>query len=154
MKLNYEVARQHLDKKFKHMGPLINFMRPPKGWIRAIRDALGLTQAQLAKKMNVSSARIYAIEKDEVLGNLKLSTLESVADALGCELVYALVPRQSLEQMTREQAEKKAKLILKNAEHTMQMENQLSSNESYNKQLEDLIEELLKGKQTRLWDED
>lgn len=154
MKINYEVARQHLDKKFKQMGPLINFMRPAKGWIRAIRDALGLTQAQLAKKMNVSSARIYAIEKDEVLGNLKLSTLESVADALGCELVYALVPRQNLEQMVRKQAEKKAKLILKNAEHTMQMENQLSSNDSYNKQLEGLIAELLKGQQARLWDED
>ena len=154
MTKNNETARRHLDVKFNKIRDLNLFTRPPKGWIRAIRNALGMTTTQLAKKLNIAQPRVTAIEKDEVLGNLKISTLESVADALGCELVYTLVPRENLEKMTYKQAEKKAKLILKNAEHTMKMENQLSSSDSYKKQLEDLINELIKGQQARLWDEE
>jgi len=154
MNLNNEIARRHLDAKFDKIKEINIFTRPTKGWIKAIRNALGLTTTQLAKRLNIAQPRIIAIEKDEVLGNLKISTLEGVADALGCELVYTIVPRQSLANMTYEQAEKKAKLMLKNAEHTMQLENQSSSKESNKEQLEELIKELLKGSQARLWDED
>jgi len=153
MGLNYETARKHLDNKFQKISSLKDFNPPSKGWIRAIRDALGMTTSQLAKKMGVAHTRIIAIEKSEILGNLKIDTLERVAEALECQLVYALVPRKELETMAYEQAEKKAKALLKNAEHTMKLENQ-ASEKNDNSELEALIQELLKGSQSRLWDED
>jgi len=152
MGFDHTTARRHLDARLKDIN--INaFSRPPKGWIRAIRDALGMTSTQLAQRLGVTHPRIVAIEKDEVLKNLKLSTLERVADAMDCELVYALVPRQGLESKARAQATQKAKVLLQSAEHTMQLEAQPSSKEDNTRQLEALVQELLQGPQARLWDD-
>lgn len=153
MGFDYEVARRYLDIKFRNID-LEAFARPPKGWIRAIRDALGITTTQLAKRLGVAHPRIIAMEKDEILGSLKLSTLERVADALDCQLVYAFVPRQGLAAMVQAQAEKKAKVLLKNVEHSMLLEDQLCSNENDARQMEVLIQKLLNGPQARLWDEE
>jgi predicted DNA-binding mobile mystery protein A len=152
MGFDHETARRHLDARLNKIG-IDNFKRPPKGWIRAIRDALGMTTTQLAKRLGVAHPRIVAIEKEETLGSLKISTLERVADALGCELVYALVPRQGLESMAKAQAIKKAQTLMYNAEHTMQLEAQSSSKEDNTRQLETLVQELLKASQARLWDD-
>lgn len=152
MGFDHETARRHLDARLSKIS-IDSMKQPPKGWIRAIRDALGMTTTQLAKRLGVAHPRITAIEKEETLGNLKLSTLERAADALGCELVYALVPRQGLESMAKVQAFKKAKALMQNAEYTMQLEAQSSSREDDVRQLETLVQELLKGSQARLWDE-
>jgi predicted DNA-binding mobile mystery protein A len=152
MGFDHETARRHLDARLSKIY-IDSFKRPPKGWIRAIRDALGMTTTQLAKRLGVAHPRIVAIEKEETLGNLKISTLERAADALGCELVYALLPRQGLESMAKAQAIKKAKALMCNAEHTMQLEAQSSSKEDDTRQLEALVQELLKGSQARLWDD-
>lgn len=152
MGFDHETARRHLDARLSKIA-IDSMKRPPKGWIRAIRDALGMTTTQLAKRLGVAHPRIIAIEKEETLGNLKLSTLERAADALGCELVYALVPRQDLASMAKAQAVKKAKALMQNAEYTMQLEAQSSSREDDARQLETLVQELLKGSQARLWDE-
>lgn len=152
MSFDHETARRHLDARFKNM-PIATFSRPAKGWIRAIRNALGMTTTQLAKKLGVAHPRIIAMEKDEVLGNLKLNTLERVADALGCQMVYIFLPRQGFETMARAQATKKAKILMQNAEHTMRLEEQISSKEDDTRQFESLVQELLKGPQARLWDD-
>jgi predicted DNA-binding mobile mystery protein A len=78
--------------------------RPPEGWLRSIREALGMTMAQLARRLDVSQPRIVAIERAEVSGAISLATLERAAEALGCSLVYALVPRASLEKTVEERA--------------------------------------------------
>jgi predicted DNA-binding mobile mystery protein A len=148
-----EMARRHLDAKFKNASSLKTLIRPQSGWIRAIRDALGITGQYLADRVGISRPRVMAIEKDEVLGKLTLNTLEKMAEALGCELVYALVPRQPLEKMVYEQARKKALQILSKTEHTMQLENQGSSKAEKEEQLKVLIDELLKGSPSNLWDE-
>lgn len=152
MSKNHEIARLNLDVKLTEIKQIKAFIRPPKGWIKAIRNALGLTTTQLAKKLGVVQSRVFSIEKDEVLGNLKLKTLENVAQALDCQLVYALVPNKKLETMAYEQAEKKAKKMLNKVEHNMKLENQGAK--ITDKELEALIKEFLKGSQSRLWDED
>lgn len=152
MSKNHEIARLNLDIKFEEIKKMNIFIRPSKGWIRAIRDALGLTTTQLAKRLDVAQPRVFSIEKDEVLGNLKFKTLENVAQALDCQLVYALVPNKKLETMAYEQAEKKAKKMLSKVEHNMKLENQGSK--ITDKEFEALVEEFLKGSQARLWDED
>lgn len=152
MSKNYSIARLNLDIKLAEIKQLKAFIRPPKGWIKAIRNALGMTTTQLAKRLGVVQSRVFSMEKDEVLGNLKLKTLENVAQALDCQLVYALVPNKKLETMAYEQAEKKAKKLLDKVEHNMRLENQGAK--ITDKEFENLVNEFLQGSQARLWDED
>jgi len=147
---NNKLARRRLDEKLGNLKALRTIEVPSKGWIKAIREALGMTTTQLAKKLNLKQPRIIAIENNE--NNLKISTLEKIAEAFDCKLVYSLVPKTSLEEMTYRQAEKKAKKILRKVSHNMALENQTPI---YDKiELEDMIQELLNGSQARLWDED
>ncbi len=73
------------------------FARPSRGWLKAIREALGMTTAQLGQRLGVVQSRVVAIEQAEAKGTVTLNSLEKAAQALDCRLVYALVPRQSLE---------------------------------------------------------
>lgn len=149
MKSKNKLARRKLDEKLNKIKAL-SFEVPAQGWVKAIRDALGMTTTQLAKKLGVTHPRILQIEKDE--SNLSISTLEKTADALGCKLVYALVPKTSLEEMAYNQARKKAIKIMAEVTHNMALEDQTPI---YDKiELEDVIQEFLNGSQARLWDED
>src|SRR5438270_620183 len=98
-------AIRHLDKRFAALRPLAKDPRPPKGWLRAIRDALGMTTAQLARRLGVSQPRIVELEQSEVSGRVTLHTLQRAAEALGCRLVYVLVPERPLADVVRERAE-------------------------------------------------
>ena len=98
--------------------------RPNAGWIRAIREALGMTAEDLAARMGVTQSTLTRIERSERTGRIQLDTLERAADALDCELVYALVPRQSLEQTATARAQELARERLRRVQHTMALEDQ------------------------------
>ncbi len=63
------------------------------GWLRTVRQALGIPMAELAKKLGVNSSVIFRMEQREAKRKVSLMTLERMAEAMGCELVYAIVPR-------------------------------------------------------------
>ncbi|MBL4775395.1 MAG: helix-turn-helix domain-containing protein [Mariprofundus sp.] len=69
-------------------------VHPPGGWLRNKRNKFGITGPQLAAKMGVSKQRISALEKAELTGAASLKTMRQAADALGCEFVYALIPKR------------------------------------------------------------
>ena len=114
-------AARALDKR---LHPQAETPRPPKGWIRAIRDALGMTTRQYAVRLGVHPSRIGALEKDEVDETVTLGSLRRAAEALNCRLVYTLVPNEPLTTMLRRQAEKKADEQLQRVGHSMRLENQ------------------------------
>ena len=62
------LARKSLDRRLAPLRgePLI---APPSGWIKAIREALGMTTRQLAARMGAARSRVTAIEKAEVNGS-------------------------------------------------------------------------------------
>ena len=72
---------------------------PIGGWVNAIRTTLGMTLAQLAKRVGTNASRINRIEKDEITGSVTLKTLHSVAVAMDSELVYAIVPKKKIESI-------------------------------------------------------
>ena len=123
--------------------------KPPQGWLKTIRECLGLTTTQMAKKLDVSQPRVINMEKNEK--NIKISTLENIADALNCDFVYAFVPREKINDILYNQAKKKALKILNKVNHNMGLENQLAKTDEL---LEDLIKELLDGNIARIWDEE
>ena len=87
MKPEANIARRHLDKRFQEMDALRQLARPPKGWMRAIREALGLTLEQFGRRMGVSKQRAIKLEQDEVKANITMASLERAAQALGCRVI-------------------------------------------------------------------
>lgn len=117
-------ARKRLDERLLPLKPEDRFRAPPKGWIRAIRDALGMTGVQFAAKLGVRPQSVDALEKSEANGSIKLDTLRRAAEALDCTVVYALVPNTSLEEMMRSRARAIAMRDLGRVSHTMKLEAQ------------------------------
>lgn len=115
---------------------------PHRGWVRAIREALGMSTTEMAARLGVTQSRVSAIEHGEAQGTIKLETLRRAADALDCELIYALVPRTTLSEAVRRQALDKAAAHLRNVEHHMRLEDQAvpGSDEG---ELEDVVRELI-----------
>jgi predicted DNA-binding mobile mystery protein A len=147
-------AIRHLDKHFTSLRPLTKTQRPPKGWLRAIRDALGMTTAQYARRLGVSQPRIVELEKSEQGGSVTLNTLQRAAEALGCRLVYVLVPERPLADVVRDRAKLIAERQSKAVEQTMRLEDQAVKDKKAARALrEQAIEELLQ-RPSRLWIEE
>jgi len=118
-------ARAALDQRFAGWRQLpAKGARPHGGWIRAIRDALGMTAEDLAGRMGLTQSAVTRLEQSERSGRIQLDTLQRVADALECDVVYALVPRRNLEEMVTERARELALERLGRVEHTMALESQ------------------------------
>jgi predicted DNA-binding mobile mystery protein A len=146
------LARKNLDRRLSAFRG-VEMARPPRGWIRAIREALGLNATQLAARLGVKPPRISALEKAEVTGVASLNTLREAAEALGCTLVYAIVPETSLDHLVRAQAAKRAEEELRRVHHTMRLENQALGSSELAAERQRLIDELLAGSLRRLWQE-
>ena len=154
MKAKYKkLAREQLDAALAGLRPLQALRPAGKSWVRAIRDALGLTGAQLAARLNVNKQRISRIEQDEKLGKIKIETLKKVAEAMDCVFVYGFVPRDSLEQTVRNQAEVVAKKRMARSNQMMRLEKQELSQSEKDKALKNIIEEITKTMPKSLWDE-
>lgn len=125
---------------------------PLKGWIRAIRVALGMSGVQFAKRLGVSAPRVAILEKTEVTGRVTIRSVRQAADALGCVFVYALVPRGSLKETIRRQALEVAREQLKRTSHTMLLEDQQLSKDAMRNALDAAVEELLDAMPKDLWD--
>jgi predicted DNA-binding mobile mystery protein A len=111
---------------------------PPTGWVRAIRESLGMSTRELAARLDVSSPRISQIERGEVDGSLTLASLERAANALDCRLEYVLVPIAPLEEMVLARARRQATRIAESVGHTMALENQSPTTEASHRQLDEL----------------
>ena len=120
-----ERSRHLLDAAIREdAAHLARLGRPPQGWVRTVREALNMPQRELGRRMSVSQPSVQALERREVSGAITIESLERAADALGCDLVYALIPRRSLEETLREQAEQVARTQWNAVAHTMTLEDQ------------------------------
>ena len=143
-------SRSQLDKRFKQIGPLSRFTVPVRGWIKAIREGLGMSSEQLAKRLGVKQPSVVALEQSEAKGTIELATLRRVAEALGCTLVYALVPNKPLETIVRD----RARILLRRrrapVEHSMLLEDQAVSAKDSEARLDEFVRET---NPSRFWDE-
>lgn len=144
------LARSALDRQLRPLRTVDDLMRPERGWIRAIREAIGMTTGQFAKRLGVSQPRIAALEQAEANGVVSLKSLRQAAEALDCVLVYALVPKTSLDDMVKDRARAVAEQQLARTDQTMRLENQAVSQQRLERAREDLAAELLRSDK-RLW---
>ena len=154
MKKNFQkLQRAQVQERIDQFDKIKDKQRPGEGWVKTIRQALGMSNAALAKRLNCSPANIAAMERREKAGTISIELLEQAAQALNGKLVYAIIPHEPLEHMLKQQAQKVAQKQLKRVLHSMALEQQALTDRQKEQQEKALMEELLQGNTKRLWDE-
>lgn len=119
--------------------------RPIAGWIKAIRNALGMSQSDLARRLGVSAEAVNKLEHAELRGGITIAKLSEVARALDCTLVYTLVPNTTLEQTVMTQARAEVRRVLDYAAHTMALEDQRIEDTRRDEAIEEAAWRLVEG---------
>ncbi len=108
--------------------PLKKVAMPPTGWIKAIRNALGMSMQQLGNKLSITKQSIQEFEQREYDGSITLKSLKEVAKAMDMHLVYGFVPIDgSLHALINRKAKDLAGQIVLRTSNTMQLEGQQNS---------------------------
>jgi len=143
---------QQIEETIRPFRALVDTQPPRRGWIRAIQQALGVTNRQLAKRLRLKPQTIEDMQEYEAKETIKLTTLRKLAQALDCRLVYAVVPNKPLEEMRLEQARNVARRQLKPVAHSMSLEAQGVSDADQKSELDRLVQKLLAGNPRKLWE--
>lgn len=122
--------------------------RPKTGWLASIREALGLTLEEIGRRIHASRQAVQQFEKAEADDRITLAALRRVAEAMGCEMKYALVPKagsftELAEQPTRDRTKRDVESVM----HTMMLEDQKPENA--NQLIEDEAQRRLNRRKTR-----
>lgn len=123
---------------------------PAVGWIKALRQSLGLTTAAFGRRLKVRQQSADELESSEKAGTITINSLRRAAAALDADFVYAIVPRKSLRSTIASRARELARERVAPIAHTMRLEAQGLSD----KQIADQIEELARDLERRprdLW---
>lgn len=150
---NNLITLRQLDRQLLRLKEQGGYLAPKQGWVRTIRKALGMTIKQLAKRLGVDPSRVVKIETSETERAITLRTLQSVAEAFNCTLVYSFIPKTSLEEMVKERANNSAISQIKRIAHTMDLEAQSVEKNWLEEQTKDLTDELLRKSWKHLWEE-
>jgi predicted DNA-binding mobile mystery protein A len=127
---------------------------PPEGWLRTARKALGMTGADLARRMGVTRARITAAEQAELSGGITLRSMQAAAEAMGCRLVYAIVPASSAEDLITAQARRKARAIVDVASRHMALESQTLPEDKIAEAVDRTTADLIRDMPPGFWDDE
>ena len=147
------LIREQTEAKLRELAPLKMTPAPSKGWIRAIRSAMSMSARQLGRRIALGQQAVDRTEKSEASGTVTFKTMRKVAEGLDCVFIYALVPRTTLEDAMRGQARKLAQARLKQASHTMALEDQALSDSENDSILASMIDDILDSPPPDLWDE-
>ena len=116
---------QQLERALEAFAPAKNSSRPQKGWLRAIRESTGISLREMASRLKATPTLAAKLEKSEAEYRITLARLRDAADALGCQLVYALVPKNgSIHDLAEQRARMKAAENVRAVEHSMALEDQ------------------------------
>lgn len=146
-------ARLQLEETLKPFHGVKGIAMPAKGWVRAVREALGMTGRQLAKRLKVKPPRITVLERDETEGRVTLETLKRAADAMDCVIVYSMVPRSSLEETVRKQVQKVVRDRMSKVSHSMALEGQRLEMREQSQSFDAAVEEMMRKMPRSLWSE-
>ena len=127
---------------------MANVERPEKGWIAAVRYALGMSAEQVATRKGVSRNAVYQAERSELDGGVSIKQMQNLAAAMGGRFVYAIVPDARIEDLLYRQAIKKAKHLI-----TEEPESQSWSNDDRQDWIEDKAAELLHDFPSDFWED-
>lgn len=145
--------RAQMDRRLQALRPLAESAKLPNGWLRAIREGLGMSSAELGRRLGIAQGDVVRMEQREARGAIALETLERAAAAMGCRVVYAVVPETSLEEMVVERSRQAARRLMGRVTHTMALESQQPDADVLEEQVEELAKELREKARPEVWEE-
>jgi predicted DNA-binding mobile mystery protein A len=151
--LQRRIERDEIDGLF-HEYPMLRVALQPArgGWLRTIRSALGMTAAQLGRRIGVSQNAVSEAERAETEGRITLNTLRKMADGLNCDLSYALVPRGGLGMMVHNAAQLQATRLVAEAAQGMALESQATDDQAQSTEADAVREGLIAAGASAIWD--
>lgn len=153
MKPEYKrLIREQLETTLNRLSCVKDVQRPAKGWLRALREALGMSGKQFARRLGVAPPRITALEKNELSGSVTIKTMQQAANALDCDFIYAIVPRENLTEIVRKRALSLARKRLSRVSHSMLLEEQQLSDVEQQKAFDFEVQEIIREMPKELWD--
>lgn len=148
------VLRQYRDKVNQAVKQFGGYSMPvSEGWLKTVRKALGMSGAQLAKRLGVTKGRISQAESAEQDGGVTLKTMQSMAEAMNCRFVYAIVPEKDIESLIKEQAIKKARARVNAASTHMALEAQSLDAKTLDSEIERIASEIMSKMPSDFWSE-
>ncbi|MBK7909287.1 mobile mystery protein A [Candidatus Pollutiaquabacter sp.] len=144
---------QQLDRKMEAYAPLKQSAILPGGWVRSIRTAVGMSLAQLGRKLTMTKQGALDIERREQDGTITLKSLQEAARAMDMQLVYGFVPQDgSLDALIERKAIELATKIVLRTSATMQLEDQGNSAARLEAAIRERAEEIKQEMPRYLWD--
>jgi len=102
--------------------------------------------------LGITQPAVTQLELSEQAGTISLNSLRKVADELDCRLIYALVPKRSLETVVEEQARKVALNLVTKVSHSMALEDESISPVERSQRVIELANKLVAGARSDIWD--
>jgi predicted DNA-binding mobile mystery protein A len=152
-----KLRRRQLDSLYGKLLPLTEVAMPSHGWIRDIREALGMSPTQFAKRLGISRQAFQKLEASEGKQTIELNTLRRIAEAIDCRVVYVVLPNSSqgtLESLLQKRAIKIATEFVGRVSRTMGLEDQAIVKKERDQQIREFADELIGNLDKRLWDQD
>jgi predicted DNA-binding mobile mystery protein A len=150
---NNKLQFQQLNEKMDQLNGMQHVIVPPIGWIKAIRNGIGMSMEQLGKKLSITKQGVMDIEKREKEGAITINSMQEIAKAIDMQFVYGFVPNAgSLEQMIETRALEIATKIVERTSTTMKLEDQVNSKERIEKAIKERAEEIINKTPKILWD--
>ena len=150
---NDKLQFQQLNEKMDQLNGMQHVIVPPIGWIKAIRNGIGMSMEQLGRKLSITKQGVMDIEKREMEGAITIKAMQEIAKAMDTEFVYGFVPNAgSLEQMIETRALEIAKTIVLRTSTTMKLEDQANSKERIEKAIKERATEIINKTPKILWD--
>ena len=150
---NDKLQFQQLNEKLDKLTGLQHLIVPPIGWIKAIRNVIGMSMEQLGKKLSITKQAVMDIEKREKNGAITIKSMQEIAKVMDMKFVYGFVPNAgSLDQMIETRALEMATKIVKRTSTTMKLEDQVNSKERIEKAIKERATEIINKTPKILWD--
>ncbi|MCZ4279833.1 mobile mystery protein A [Kiloniella laminariae] len=130
---------------------LADLARPAEGWLVSLRKALGMSGADVARRMGVTRSAVYQAERNERDGAITLAQMEKLASALGGRFVYAIVPEGSVDAVLQAQAYNKAEARIRRASAQMALESQALPEGETRRRIAELARELVRDRPSDFW---
>lgn len=127
---------------------------PNEGWISMVRNALGMSAAQLARRLGVTRNHISKTEKAELSGAVTIKTMQNMAEGMGCRFFYAIIPERTVEEIVTSRARKKATQIVEITSKHMALEGQSLSDKQIAIEIKRIQKMLLEDMPPDFWNDE
>jgi len=152
MNIVKKIAREQYKDLVDSVAKILRTIQVPReGWLSTTRNALGMSAAQLAGRMNIARQNISQAEQNELSGRITLQTMKKMAEAMGCRFVYAIVPQNGVDELLAERARIIATRLVETTNKHMALEDQVLTDKQISNEIDRIQKEVLQDRPSDFW---